>query len=79
MATDTTRTEAQALLTEVDKVSAVLLPEPMAEVVPLAQATPDKAAAIVPATWLPWPQESSYQLPVPELFTPVTVLFTRSS
>jgi len=46
MATDTTRSEAQALLTEVDKVSAVLLPEPTSEVVPLDAATPDKAAAI---------------------------------
>ncbi|MCB6178172.1 toxic anion resistance protein [Rhodobacter sp. Har01] len=46
MATDTTRSEAEALLAEVDKVSAVLLPEPMSEVVALPQAAPDKAAAI---------------------------------
>jgi uncharacterized protein YaaN involved in tellurite resistance len=46
MTTDTLRSEAQALLTEVDKVSAVILAEPMAEVVPLDAAPPDKAAAI---------------------------------
>lgn len=46
MSTDAIRTEAEALLTEVDKLSAVILPEPVAEVVPLAQAAPDKAAAI---------------------------------
>ena len=32
-----TATEATALLSEVEKVSAVILPEPMAEVVPLAE------------------------------------------
>ena len=46
MTTDATRNDATALLAEVDKVSATLLPEPMAEVVPLAQAAPDKAEAI---------------------------------
>ncbi len=46
MTTDATRNDATALLAEVDKVSATLLPEPMAEVVPLAEAAPDKAEAI---------------------------------
>lgn len=46
MTTDATLNEATALLAEIDKVSATILPEPMAEVVPLAEATPDKAAAI---------------------------------
>jgi uncharacterized protein YaaN involved in tellurite resistance len=41
-----TASDATALLTEVEKVSAVILPEPMAEVVPLAQAEPTKAAEI---------------------------------
>ncbi len=41
-----TASDATALLTEVEKVSAVILPEPMAEVVPLAQAEPGKAAEI---------------------------------
>lgn len=41
-----TASDATALLTEVEKVSAVILPEPMAEVVPLAQAEPSKAAEI---------------------------------
>jgi uncharacterized protein YaaN involved in tellurite resistance len=38
--------DAQALLTEVEKVNAVILPEPMAEVVPLEAAPADKAEAI---------------------------------
>jgi uncharacterized protein YaaN involved in tellurite resistance len=46
MTTEATRNDAAALLAEVDKVSAVLLPEPTSEVVPLATATPDKAEAI---------------------------------
>ncbi|PTE12687.1 toxic anion resistance protein [Pseudogemmobacter blasticus] len=46
MTTETIRTEAQALLTEVDKISAVILPEPSTELVTLDAATPDKAAAI---------------------------------
>lgn len=41
-----TATEATALLSEVEKVSAVILPEPMAEVVPLAEARPEQAAEI---------------------------------
>jgi uncharacterized protein YaaN involved in tellurite resistance len=41
-----TASDATALLAEVEKVSAVILPEPMAEVVPLAQAEPTKAAEI---------------------------------
>ncbi|MFZ1482939.1 MAG: toxic anion resistance protein [Paracoccaceae bacterium] len=42
----TTQSTATALLTEVERVSAVVLAEPMAEVVPLASASPDKAAEI---------------------------------
>jgi uncharacterized protein YaaN involved in tellurite resistance len=40
------RTEAAKALTEVEQVTAVVLPEPVAEVVPLAQAPADRAAAI---------------------------------
>jgi uncharacterized protein YaaN involved in tellurite resistance len=43
---DTVQSTAAALLTEVEKVTAVILPEPMAEVVPLEAATADKAEAI---------------------------------
>ncbi|MCB5410224.1 toxic anion resistance protein [Pseudogemmobacter faecipullorum] len=46
MTTENTRTEAAALLAEVEKVSAAILPEPTGEVVALDQAAPDKAAAI---------------------------------
>ncbi len=46
MTTDATLNDAQALLAEVDKVSAVILPEPGGEVVPLEAASPDRAAAI---------------------------------
>ncbi len=46
MTTETTLNDAQALLAEVDKVSAVILPEPMGEVVPLEAANPDRAAEI---------------------------------
>ncbi|MGA0539904.1 toxic anion resistance protein [Neotabrizicola sp. VNH66] len=46
MTTDATRTDAEALLTEVEKVSAVLLPEPGTEIVPLEAAPPAKAAEI---------------------------------
>ena len=42
----TVRTEAAAALAEVEKVTAVLLPEPVGEVVPLDAATPDRAEAI---------------------------------
>jgi uncharacterized protein YaaN involved in tellurite resistance len=42
----TARTEAAAALAEVEKVTAVLLPEPAGEIVPLEAATPDKAEAI---------------------------------
>ena len=42
----TVQSDAQALLTEVEKVTAVILPEPMAEVVPLEAAPTDKAEAI---------------------------------
>src|SRR5688572_10119982 len=42
---------------------------------PLALAS----AAIVPATCEPCPHESSYQLPVPLLFVPETLLPARSS
>jgi uncharacterized protein YaaN involved in tellurite resistance len=41
-----TASDATALLSEVEKVSAVLLPEPMAEIVPLAEARPEQAAEI---------------------------------
>jgi uncharacterized protein YaaN involved in tellurite resistance len=41
-----TASDATALLTEVEKVSAVVLAEPMAEVVPLAQAKPEQAVEI---------------------------------
>ena len=41
-----TQTAAASLVSEVEKVAAVILPEPMAEVVPLAQAPADKAAVI---------------------------------
>jgi len=43
---ETVQANAQALLTEVEKVTAVILAEPMAEVVPLADAPADKADAI---------------------------------
>jgi uncharacterized protein YaaN involved in tellurite resistance len=43
---ETARSEAQSLLTEVEKVTAVLLPEPGAEIVPLDAAPADKAAEI---------------------------------
>ncbi len=43
---ETVQADAQALLTEVEKVTAVILPEPMTEVVPLEAATADQAAAI---------------------------------
>ncbi len=43
---ETVQADAQALLTEVEKVTAVILPEPMTEVVPLETATADQAAAI---------------------------------
>jgi uncharacterized protein YaaN involved in tellurite resistance len=43
---ETVQTSATALLTEVDKVNAVILPEPMAEVVPLEAAPPPQAEAI---------------------------------
>ncbi len=42
----TVQADAQALLTEVEKVTAVILPEPMAEVVPLEAAPADQAEAI---------------------------------
>jgi uncharacterized protein YaaN involved in tellurite resistance len=42
----TVRTEAAAALAEVETVTAVVLPEPAGEVVPLDAATPDKAEAI---------------------------------
>ncbi|WP_374431722.1 toxic anion resistance protein [Tabrizicola sp.] len=42
----TVQADAQALLTEVEKVNAVILPEPMAEVVALEAAPSDKAEAI---------------------------------
>ena len=43
---ETVQANAQALLTEVEKVNAVILAEPMAEVVPLEAAPADKAEAI---------------------------------
>jgi uncharacterized protein YaaN involved in tellurite resistance len=43
---DTVQANAAALLTEVEKVTAVILPEPMAEVVPLEAAAPPQAEAI---------------------------------
>ena len=43
---ETVQANAQALLTEVEKVNAVILPEPMAEVVPLEAAPADKAEEI---------------------------------
>lgn len=46
MANDTTRSEAEALLSEVEKVSAVILPEPAGEVVALDRAAPEKAGEI---------------------------------
>jgi uncharacterized protein YaaN involved in tellurite resistance len=42
----TVQADAQAFLTEVEKVTAVILPEPVAEVVPLEAAPSDKAEAI---------------------------------
>jgi uncharacterized protein YaaN involved in tellurite resistance len=42
----TARTEAAAVLAEAEKVTAVQLPEPAGEIVPLEAATPDKAEAI---------------------------------
>jgi len=44
--TDSVRTEAAAALAEVEQLSAAILPEPVAEVVPLETASPDKAEAI---------------------------------
>ncbi len=46
MTSDATRNDAETLLAEVEKVSAVLLPEPSGEIVPLEAASPDQAAAI---------------------------------
>jgi uncharacterized protein YaaN involved in tellurite resistance len=46
MTSDATRKDAETLLAEVEKVSAVLLPEPAGEIVPLESASPDQAAAI---------------------------------
>jgi uncharacterized protein YaaN involved in tellurite resistance len=46
MTSDATRKDAETLLAEVEKVSAVLLPEPAGEIVPLETASPDQAAAI---------------------------------
>jgi uncharacterized protein YaaN involved in tellurite resistance len=46
MTSDATRRDAETLLAEVEKVSAVLLPEPAGEIVPLETASPDQAAAI---------------------------------
>jgi uncharacterized protein YaaN involved in tellurite resistance len=43
---ETVQANAAALLTEVEKVTAVILPEPIAEVVPLEAAPADKAEAI---------------------------------
>ena len=43
---ETVQADAAALLTEVEKVTAVILPEPMAEVVPLEAAPADQAEAI---------------------------------
>jgi uncharacterized protein YaaN involved in tellurite resistance len=43
---ETVQADAQALLTEVEKVNAVILAEPMAEVVPLEAAPADQAEAI---------------------------------
>jgi uncharacterized protein YaaN involved in tellurite resistance len=43
---ETVQANAAALLTEVEKVTAVILPEPMAEVVPLESATAPQAEAI---------------------------------
>jgi uncharacterized protein YaaN involved in tellurite resistance len=43
---ETVQSSAQALLTEVEKVTAVILPEPVAEVVPLETAPPPKAEEI---------------------------------
>lgn len=44
--TETSRTDAAQLLTEVEKVTAVILPEPAGEIVPLEDATADQAEAI---------------------------------
>lgn len=44
--TDTVQSSATALLSEVEKVTAVILPEPLGEVVPLEAANADKAEAI---------------------------------
>jgi len=44
--TDTVQSSAAALLSEVEKVTAVILPEPLTEVVPLKAASADKAEAI---------------------------------
>ena len=46
MTENTTRAAAEATLAEVEKVTAVILPEPAGEIVPLEAASPDKAAAI---------------------------------
>ncbi len=44
--TETVQSSAAALLTEVEKVTAVILPEPLGEIVPLETAPADKAEAI---------------------------------
>ncbi len=44
--TETVQSSAAALLTEVEKVTAVILPEPLGEIVPLESAPADKAEAI---------------------------------
>ncbi|WP_431300604.1 toxic anion resistance protein [Tabrizicola sp. BL-A-41-H6] len=44
--TETVQSSAAALLTEVEKVTAVILPEPLGEIVPLEAAPADKAEAI---------------------------------
>jgi len=46
MTSETTRASAETLLSEVEQVSAVLLPEPAGEIVPLAAASPGQAAEI---------------------------------
>ena len=43
---DTVQANATALLTEVEKVTAVILPEPVSDVVPLETAPADKAVEI---------------------------------
>ncbi|WP_225029462.1 toxic anion resistance protein [Xinfangfangia pollutisoli] len=46
MTSEATRANAETLLGEVEQVSAMLLPEPAGEIVPLDTASPDQAAAI---------------------------------